>query len=383
MQELKMKLKTGIALLKEMESLKAPTTFGSGWLSGVSALLLATIGLLSVLCLHYPNLLTVPEIQAAIDVSLFRVIIKIVLIAGFILSCISLILRQNKLLGMTAIVLVMIAIVMGGSASMAVYRTSGNIYFGLDWFLLNLIMTGVLFLPLERLFRLVEQSVFRTEWREDLFYFFISSIMIQSITYLSMIPATNILQFSDLAKVNELIAGQPIWVQFIEIMIFTDFVQYWLHRSFHMFPFLWRFHAIHHSAQALDWLAGSRMHFCEIICLRGATVIPMYILGFDNTALYSYIILVYLYATYVHSNLKFDIEFLKPFLVTPRFHHWHHGIEKEAIDVNFSIHFPLYDRLFGTYYMPKKKWPSGYGIKSNPVPAGYIKQFLYPFKKKK
>ncbi len=156
MQELKMKLKTGTALLKEMDSLKAPTAFGSGWLSGVSALLLVTIGLLSVLCLHYPNLLTVPEIQAAIDVSLFRVIIKIVLIVGFLLSCISLILRQNKLLGMTAVVLVMIAIVMGGSASMAVCRTSGNIYFGLDWFLLNWIMTGVLFLPLERLFRLVD-----------------------------------------------------------------------------------------------------------------------------------------------------------------------------------------------------------------------------------
>ena len=53
-----MKLKTGAALLKEMESLKASATFGSGWLSGVSALLLATIGLLSVLCLHYPDLLT-------------------------------------------------------------------------------------------------------------------------------------------------------------------------------------------------------------------------------------------------------------------------------------------------------------------------------------
>ena len=96
-----MKLMTGAALPKEMESLKGSATFVSGWLGDVSALLLATIGLLSVLCLHYPDLLTVPEIQAAIDISLFRVIIKIVLIVGFILSCISLILRQNKLLGMT------------------------------------------------------------------------------------------------------------------------------------------------------------------------------------------------------------------------------------------------------------------------------------------
>jgi len=68
-------------------------------------------------------------------------------------------------------------------------------------------------------------------------------------------------------------------------------------------------------------------------------------------------------------------------MVTPRFHHWHHGKEKEAIDVNFSIHFPLYDRLFGTYHMPENRWPEEYGIGGDPVPRGYWKQFLYPFKK--
>jgi sterol desaturase/sphingolipid hydroxylase (fatty acid hydroxylase superfamily) len=105
----------------------------------------------------------------------------------------------------------------------------------------------------------------------------------------------------------------------------------------------------------------------------------MYVLGFSPAALYAYLIVVYLYSTYVHANLKFDIEALKPFVVTPRFHHWHHGIEKEAIDVNFAIHFPLYDRLFGTYYMPEGKWPSGYGVASDPVPSGFKRQFLYPF----
>ena len=89
----------------------------------------------------------------------------------------------------------------------------------------------------------------------------------------------------------------------------------------------------------MDWLAGSRMHFVEIVLLRGATIIPMYALGFAESAIYAYIILVYLYATYIHANLKFDIEALKPVIVTPRFHHWHHGLEKEAIDVNFAIHF--------------------------------------------
>lgn len=81
----------------------------------------------------------------------------------------------------------------------------------------------------------------------------------------------------------------------------------------------------------------------------------------------------------VHSNVGWNLDRFEKFFVTPRFHHWHHGIEKEAIDVNFAIHFPVYDWLFGTYYMPEKKWPAGYGIKGHPVPNGYVAQFLHPF----
>jgi sterol desaturase/sphingolipid hydroxylase (fatty acid hydroxylase superfamily) len=75
---------------------------------------------------------------------------------------------------------------------------------------------------------------------------------------------------------------------------------------------------------------------------------------------------------------------MEKFFVTPRFHHWHHGIEKEAIDVNFAIHFPLFDKIFGTHHMPENnRWPSGYGIGGHPVPKGYWQQFLYPFRRKK
>jgi sterol desaturase/sphingolipid hydroxylase (fatty acid hydroxylase superfamily) len=72
---------------------------------------------------------------------------------------------------------------------------------------------------------------------------------------------------------------------------------------------------------------------------------------------------------------------VEPLLATPRFHHWHHGEEREAIDVNFAIHFPFLDRLFGTHHMPEARWPKAYGIEGHPVPIGYWKQFLYPFQR--
>src|SRR3546814_2067739 len=59
------------------------------------------------------------------------------------------------------------------------------------------------------------------------------------------------------------VASLPWLAQFAIVLVASDFVQYWFHRSFHKFPFLWGFHAIHHSAKSMDWLAGSRMHFVE------------------------------------------------------------------------------------------------------------------------
>lgn len=155
---------------------------------------------------------------------------------------------------------------------------------------------------------------------------------------------------------RQMVANQPLWVQVIEIMFLTDFVQYWFHRAFHQILFLWGFHAVHRSAKYMDWLAGSRMPNVEIISLRSMTIFPMYALGFSENALHIYIFPVYLNATFIHANVRFNVEWLKPFIVMPRFHHRHHGIEKEGIDVNFSIHFPLLDRLLGTYCMPANQW---------------------------
>ena len=371
--------KLRLALRHELES--DTRAFGSGWLSGVAAFVLALAGLFGVLGARYPQFFSMKELSVIYSFSGFTLALQIILLAAFMLACCNLVLRRNKMLGFTAIFIVLGASLLGATTAAQPNATSH--LFGLDWFALNILFTGLLFVPLEKLFgRLKEQALFRTEWREDLFYFFLSSLLVQSLTYLSLAPSMAVLAHtSNWADFRAMVASQPIWLQFIEVMFLTDFVQYWFHRAFHKIPFLWGFHAVHHSAKAMDWLAGSRMHIVEIIGLRGLTIIPMYSLGFSETALHAYILTVYVYATYIHANLRFNVEFLKKYIVTPRFHHWHHGIEKEAIDVNFAIHFPLFDRLFGTYYMPEKVWPSGYGVGGYPVPNGYLSQLAYPFKR--
>ena len=376
--------KLRLAIRNDLEVPAEQRVFGTGWLSGVGAIVAGLAGLLLLLSSQYPLFFSMKELAILHEASYFNVVVQAFLILSFVLACVNLILRRNKVLGFSAIVIVFSASTLGQVG--ALYSSNDTaLHLGLDWFALNLLLTGVIFIPLEKLFgRLRHQPLFRDEWREDLFYFLLSSILVQSLSYLTLAPSMTILHHTGHWTIlRETISSQALWLQVIEIMFLTDLVQYWFHRAFHRIPFLWGFHAVHHSAKHMDWLAGSRMHIVEIVGLRAMTIIPMYVLGYAENALFIYILLVYLNATFIHANVRFNVEWLKPLIVTPRFHHWHHGIEKEAIDVNFAIHFPWLDKLFGTYYMPPERWPSGYGIGNHPVPKGYWKQFSYPFNRKK
>jgi sterol desaturase/sphingolipid hydroxylase (fatty acid hydroxylase superfamily) len=371
------------ARLKLRTELEAPPTlrrFGSGWISGVLGLVLGLAGFLLVLSLHAPGTFTTPELRNLQDTVGFRLGLHATLLLGFASSAISLVLRRGKVLGGCGLALTLLAALLGGSRSTATVPDATPLFFGLDFFVLRIVFTGFLFVPLERLFaRHTGQPIFRTEWREDLFYFLVSSLLVQILTFLTYIPAKSILAVTPLTDFRSWVGGLPFLVQFIAVMFLTDLVQYWVHRAFHRVPWLWKFHAVHHSAQSMDWMAGARMHFLEILALRSTTVIPMFVLGFSTNVVNAYIFVVYLYATFVHANLNWRFPLIEKLLVTPRFHHWHHGIEDEAVDVNFAIHFPLLDRLFGTYFLPKDKWPSGYGVQGHPVPKGYVPQFKYPF----
>ncbi len=361
-------------------------SLGQGWISGIAALILSVMGLASVLCFWFPQWLTVAQTRAFYIQyeTVIRILLFSVLVAAFGLALLSTLLRKRKALGFTAMAITLLATTMGGSAATYRFEFGSDVYLGLDFFLLNLIFLGVVFIPIERLFKQVNQPIFRYEWREDLFYFLISTLFVQTLSYLSLAPSMVALGATNWASgFRGMVASQPLVLQFLEIMFFTDLVQYWFHRTFHQVPSLWRFHAVHHSAQAMDWLAGSRMHLLEVIMLRGVTTLPMYLLGFAEPALYAYIFFVYLLSVFIHSNLRIPFGFFGYLIATPKFHHWHHGIEEEAIDKNFAIHFPVIDMVFGTFHLPAERWPSGYGVGGNPVPRGFWKQFLYPFQREK
>ncbi len=357
--------------------------FGSGWFSGFFGLLLALAGLFMVVALRFPDWFATPELKTLKDWTGFRAAVHITLLASYALALLSLLLRPRKSLGFSALVIGIAATLLGGANVQPQETRDWGIFFGLDFFVVNLIATGLMFAPLERFVpHRAKQRLFRIEWREDLFYYLVSSMMVQALTFLALAPSKFVNAHTnswDMFRDN--VASLPWVVQFVIVLFLTDFVQYWFHRTFHRYPFLWGFHAVHHSAKAMDWLAGSRMHFIEIILLRGITSLPMMVLGFAPSVLQAYIAFVYVYSSLLHANVRGDFNWLGHWIATPRFHHWHHGLEREAFDVNFAIHFPIIDKMFGTFHFPESRWPKDYGVPEQ-VPKGYAAQFVYPFVRK-
>lgn len=371
------------SLIAELQAPVALRRFGSGWYAGFFGLVMAIAGFALVLVLRYPDWLGSPELARLRDASAFRPIVHVTILGAYALAIVSLMLRDKKVLGFSALAVALAAGLLGGSNATEHDVASWGIFFGLDFFVLNMILAGLMFAPLERVLpHRPGQRLFRVDWREDLFYFLISSMLVQAITFLTFAPSTFILdRTAGLGDIRALVASQPLVLQVAEVMILSDVAQYAFHRLFHRVPFLWGFHAVHHSTRAMDWLAGSRMHFIEIGLLRGVTAIPMLTFGFSPVALQIYVGIVYVYSSLLHANVKGDFDRLGHFVATPRFHHWHHALEAEGVDKNFAIHFPLLDRLFGTFHMPPGRWPENYGV-PEAVPPGYVKQFLYPFRRK-
>ncbi|EPR15105.1 sterol desaturase [Sphingobium indicum IP26] len=372
------------SLERDLQSPLAVRRLGSGWFSGFFALLLSTTGFCLVMALRWPDWFATPELAALHAWGGLRPLVHALLIGGYALALLSLLLRTRKAIGATALIVALLATLLGGAEVQPRETHDWGVFFGVDFFAVNMVATGLMFAPIERLFpHRAQQRLFRQEWREDLFYYLISSMMVQLITFLALAPSSFInANTAGLAGVRAMIAGQPWLLQFLEVVLLTDFVQYWFHRAFHRVPFLWGFHAVHHSARSMDWLAGARMHFFEIIALRGVTSLPLLTFGFSPSVMQAYIGFVYIYSSLLHANLRGDFNHLGRIVATPRFHHWHHAIEEVAVDKNFAIHFPFLDRLFGTHHLPDGAWPTGYGVPEQ-VPQGYRAQFLYPFRRKR
>ena len=358
------------------------TGFGSGWISGVLGVAFAALACGGVLCLLFPSLLTTPDARGHYPLGAVRFLIYAFLVGGFGLGTLSALLRRTKTLGVTALALATAATLLGGSGAEVGDASGAAGYLGLDWFLLNVLVLALIFVPMERVFaRLPSQPIFRPGWQTDLAHFAVSHLLVQVTVLLTLAPAALFFAWAVRPALQQAVQSQPLALQAVEIVVVADLAEYVVHRAFHQVPWLWRFHKIHHSAVALDWLAASRLHLVDIIVTRGLSFVPLYVLGFSPPALYAYLLFVSFHAVFIHANVRFRFRAIEWLVVTPRFHHWHHAAAPEAVDRNFAVHLPWIDRLFGTCYFPEGRWPAAYGLGDGPVPDSWAGQLLWPFRR--
>ncbi|HEX6590567.1 MAG TPA: sterol desaturase family protein, partial [Moraxellaceae bacterium] len=258
---------------------------GRGRASGSLSVGLGILGVMGALCFLFPDLLTSPDFQPLYNTQFLRGLLFTGIGIGFGFGFYSVMQGGSRWLGLCGLALTTLAAVLGSMETERAMPEQRSLYAGLDYFVLTLLVLALVFIPMERLFpKSVAQKTLRKGWTTDMKYFLFSHLGIQLISFFTVIPAQHFFAWLINADFQRAIAAQPVWLQFIEILVVVDFTTYWMHRSMHEIPWLWKIHAVHHSTEQMDWLASSRIHFLEIVANRLLGYLPIFILGFTPAA---------------------------------------------------------------------------------------------------
>jgi sterol desaturase/sphingolipid hydroxylase (fatty acid hydroxylase superfamily) len=353
---------------------------GEGYISGYLSIFFALVSFGGVLCFLFPEILTTPEYRHNYPVEILRGVLLMCILFSFLFALVSLILCKSKIPSLLATVISGLSILMGGATVEIKQFNDLGFYVSLDWLLLDLLVLALIFIPVELFFpKRTNQSKFHEEWKTDLIYFAFGHLLVQITAVSVQAPASYFFGSLHLEGLHQFIQTLPLFLELPLALLVTDLFQYTAHRTFHRMPFLWRFHAVHHSIRSVDWMAGSRLHIIDVLLTRAFSYLPLYVLGFSLEVFYLYVIIVSLQAVLAHANTRMQFGFLKYLIVTPQYHHWHHSDNPSAYDKNFAIHFPFIDFLFGTYHLPGDQWPESTGLADTSFPKGYFRQFAFPF----
>jgi sterol desaturase/sphingolipid hydroxylase (fatty acid hydroxylase superfamily) len=177
------------------------------------------------------------------------------------------------------------------------------------------------------------------------------------------------------------LAGLPFWEQVILYLLGNDLMMYLSHRAFHTAR-LWRFHAVHHSSETLEWTSATRFHPIDQVFHGSLADVVMLLLGTPPE------VLVWLTpwsvgsSALVHANLDWTFGPFRYVLASPVYHRWHHTSAERGGSSNFAGTFPFLDLMFGTFHMPKGELPDAYGQDDPTLPRDFIGQLVHPFRRR-
>ena len=178
------------------------------------------------------------------------------------------------------------------------------------------------------------------------------------------------------------LAGIGFWPQVIVYLLAADLMMYWTHRLFHTMS-LWRYHAVHHAPEHLDWTSATRFHPVNIVFHSVLADAVLILLGIAPEVLVFVAPFNVAMSAFVHANLDWTLGPFRYVIAGPVFHRWHHTDYRRGGNMNFAPTFPVLDLIFGTFYMPAGERPDRYGVGDKAFPQDVAGQLMYPFTKSK
>jgi sterol desaturase/sphingolipid hydroxylase (fatty acid hydroxylase superfamily) len=186
--------------------------------------------------------------------------------------------------------------------------------------------------------------------------------------------------FSGLSRL-QIVSGWGLGWQLLFFLVIHDLYIYTFHRFQHRSKYFWRIHEAHHSTHEVDWLSGSRSHSFEILINQTIEFSVIVLLGARPEIPILKAAIDAIWGMYIHSNINVHSGKLQYFINGPEMHRWHHAIDSDAANKNFSTKLAIWDWIFGTGFLPSKRKPLGYGLEDGGFPKNYVKQHLYAFRK--
>lgn len=210
------------------------------------------------------------------------------------------------------------------------------------------------------------------------FYFFdalfvapILTVMIAGIRYV-------------VSEYSLMVMGERIWeaaglpLTFFFVLFIGDFVSYWRHRVEHT-RWFWPAHVIHHSDLDMTWLTLARFHPINRVTTAAIDVTILAMLGFPTWALVANNLVRHYYGEFIHADLPWMYGRFSKVFVSPVMHRWHHARDVTGTGSNFATIFSVFDRGFGTYYVPGL-CTVPLGVTDDQYPGkGLIRHLLHPF----
>lgn len=171
----------------------------------------------------------------------------------------------------------------------------------------------------------------------------------------------------------------PIALQILLAGAILDVSLYAMHRLSHHVGWMWRLHAIHHSAERLYWMNGERRHPLSALLLAGPGLLTAVLLGAPAAVISAWLTMLAVHLGFQHANIDYSLGPLRRWIGGAELHRWHHRRDYAEAQVNFGEFLLIWDWLCGTRFdQPMPVQADDVGL-NEPFPQGYTAQLVWPF----